>query len=143
MRYCYLIIIVLLAGCAGNDSKSLRERYRSEIIQTEADFARMAAEKGVAQAFFEFADTLAVISRGGVLIHGKEEIKAYYEKHLKPGTTLEWKPDFAEASGEIGYTYGKYIHSVPDSTGQMTESHGIFHTVWKRQADGTWRYVWD
>jgi len=143
MRTCCLIIIVLLTGCAGNDSKSLRERYKSEIIQTEADFARMAAEKGVAQAFFEFADTLAVISRGGVLIQGKEGIKTYYEKQLKPGTKLEWKPDFTEVSGDLGYTYGKYTHSVPDSTGQVTESHGIFHTVWKRQADGTWRYVWD
>jgi len=143
MRSCYFIIIVLLAGCTGNDSKLLRERSTSEIIQTEADFARMAAEKGVPQAFFEFADTNAVISRGGVLIHGKDEIKAYYEKQLKPGTKLQWKPDFAEVSGDIGYTYGKYTHSVPDSTGQVTESHGIFHTVWKRQADGTWRFVWD
>src|SRR5512133_442024 len=138
MRYCFVIIIVLLAGCAGNDSKVLYEKHKSEIVQTEADFARMAEEKGVAQAFYEFADTLAVINRGGVLIQGREAIKSYYETHLKPGTTLQWKPDFAEASGDIGYTYGKYTHSVPDSTGVRTESHGIFHTVWKRQADGTW-----
>ncbi|MBE0667978.1 MAG: hypothetical protein IH593_09960, partial [Bacteroidales bacterium] len=90
----------------------------------------MAADRGLAQAFFEFADTLAIINRGGVLIQGKEAIRLYYESHQQPGASLKWSPDFADVSGELGYTYGRYVHTAPDSTGKITESHGIFHTVW-------------
>lgn len=36
-----------------------------------------------------------------------------------------------------------YTYSVTDSTGETKSSSGIFHTVWKRQADGTWKFVWD
>ena len=58
---------------------------------------------------------------------------------------LKWKPDFVDvaASGDLGYTYGHYTYSYIDSTGKAAEDKGIFHTVWKRQPDGNWRFVWD
>ncbi len=30
-----------------------------------------------------------------------------------------------------------------DSIGNDIDNKGVFHTVWKRQADGEWRFVWD
>ena len=58
---------------------------------------------------------------------------------------LSWKPDFVDvsASGDLGYTYGHFTYSYTDSTGTIMESSGVFHTVWKRQADGSWLFVWD
>jgi len=103
----------------------------------------MAAEEGIAAAFYAYASDSAVISRGGNLIHGREAIRDYYLRTIKPGTTLQWEPDFADVSGDLGYTWGQYTISVPDISGRQTVSHGIFHTVWKRQPDGTWRFVWD
>ena len=93
----------------------------------------MADEAGVAAAFYEYAADSSVIGRGGKIIKGREAIRDYYEKNLRPGTRLQWAPDFADVSGDIGYTWGNYTHFVPDSIGKITESHGVFHTVWKRQ----------
>ncbi|MFC2138829.1 YybH family protein, partial [Bacteroidota bacterium] len=58
---------------------------------------------------------------------------------------LEWKPDYIDVStsGDLGYTFGKFTFSAKDTTGKLIESEGIFHTVWKRQEDGSWKYVWD
>ena len=58
---------------------------------------------------------------------------------------LEWKPDYIDVSisGDLGYTYGKFTFSAIDTTGKLIESEGIFHTVWKKQEDGSWKYVWD
>jgi ketosteroid isomerase-like protein len=58
---------------------------------------------------------------------------------------VKWSPDFIDVSkeGDMAYTYGKYVWQSPDSTGKMNVSNGIFHTVWKRQVDGSWKYVWD
>ncbi len=119
------------------------EKDREDIARTEGDFASMAADSGIAEAFFYFAADSAVILRGGKLIKGRDAIGEYYRHNLKPGTRLMWAPDFVDVSGDLGYTYGKYTHVAPDSAGNITESHGMFHTVWKRQPDGSWRYVWD
>jgi len=43
----------------------------------------------------------------------------------------------------MGYTYGKYIWSSTDPAGKPITFNGIFHTVWKKQPDGSWKYVWD
>ena len=131
-------ILLIIFSCKTNTVKD-----RENIIRTEHKFAEMAAEKGIADAFYHFAADSAVILRGGKLIKGKSAIRDYYLKNLKPGTRLLWEPDHADASGDLGYTWGKYTHMVPDSTGKITKSYGIFHTVWKRQADGNWRFVWD
>lgn len=143
MKIQSVFFLLILAACSTGTGNNMTEKYKSEIVETEKAFAKMAAETGVADAFGFYADENAVISRGREIIKGKDAIKAFYEENLKPGTVLEWTPDFVDVSGDLGYTWGKYTHRLTDSTGVVTESHGVFHTVWKRQADGTWRFVWD
>lgn len=133
-----LVLSLIIVSC-----KTDTGRDREDIVSTEREFATMAGEAGVAEAFYHFAADSAVILRGGKLIRGREAIRDYYNQNLKPGTKLLWAPDYADVSGDLGYTYGRYTHQVPDSTGNIIESHGIFHTVWKRQPDSSWRFVWD
>lgn len=121
------------------------EEARNEIMKAETDFAAMAAEKGLAEAFWFFAADSAVINRANdSLIKGKENIRNFYEKNSIQGVKLTWAPDFIEVSecGTLGYTYGKYQFSKTDSTGKVTERTGTFHTVWKKM-NGKWRFVWD
>jgi ketosteroid isomerase-like protein len=143
MKHVAFLFAIVLTACSTGTGKVMTEKYKVEILQTEADFARMAENHGVAAAFYFYADENAVINRGDSLIQGKEAIKSFYESHLKPGTVLQWTPEFVEVSGDLGYTFGKYTHMVPDSAGNIIKSSGIFHTVWRRQEDGTWRFVWD
>lgn len=140
-----ILLTIVITGIifSGTSCVSGEEKSREEVIRTEHDFAVMADEAGVAEAFYHYAADSAVILRGGKLIKGREAIRDYYQHNLKPGTKLLWAPDYANVSGSLGYTYGRYTHQVPDSAGSIIESHGYFHTVWKRQADGSWRFVWD
>ncbi|HOO98545.1 MAG TPA: DUF4440 domain-containing protein [Bacteroidales bacterium] len=133
-----MVVFLILNSCSVKSTNDSRE-----ILATEHEFAGMADEKGVAEAFYHFAADSAVILRGGKLIRGKEAIREYYSQHLKPGTKLLWAPDFIDVSGELAYTWGKYTLRIPDSAGNVTGSQGYFHTVWKRQPDGSWRFVWD
>jgi ketosteroid isomerase-like protein len=88
-----------------------------------------------------------VISRGGKLIKGKAAIADFCGKNLpvKEKVTLTWEPEFVDvsSSGDMAFTYGTFRHSVVDSAGKCASSTGIFHTVWKRQRDGSWKFVWD
>ena len=137
-----IILITLLICCR---RKADLETARNEILQTEKAFQKMASEKGLSAAFYYFATEDAVIRRGNdSLIFGRENIKQYYDKNANPDGKLSWSPDFVEVSdcGTLGYTYGRFIFSVKDTSGKNMEQKGVFHTIWKKQDNG-WRYVWD
>lgn len=105
----------------------------------------MTEEKGIAEAFYFYAAPDAVIKReNDTLIIGKENIRTYYEKKQLINAKVTWAPDFIEvsASADLAYTFGKYVWTVKKDT-SVTEHKGIFHTVWKKQPDGSWKYVWD
>ena len=140
MRKHSFILILILGSCAPKTLDG--EKSKSAVMQAEKDFAQMAKDKGIAEAFYAFADPDAVIRRGSQIIKGRESIKEFYLSRPQSGE-LQWSPDFADVSGDLGYTYGQFVFSEKDSTGKVNETKGYFHTVWKRQKDGTWKFVWD
>src|SRR5208337_2577381 len=106
---------------------------RNEILSAEKAFEKMVSEKGLAQAFYYFADTNAVIKReNDTIITGKNNIKKYYEGKNIQGITLNWTPDFIDVSdcGTLGYTYGRYTFKKKNIKGDTSEYKGVFHTVW-------------
>ena len=145
MKSYLLVIVVCLAmvSCQNTTDHALLEK---EIFQTEKAFEKMAAEKGIAEAFFYFAAENAVIKReNDALIIGKKNIREYYTKINNANATVNWTPDYIDVSvdGTMAYTYGKYVWKIKDDKGAVVEHKGIFHTVWKKQTDQTWKYVWD
>lgn len=141
-----IVGLFLLFSSCNTDSAGLHEKAKQEIAQAEKDFDRMATEKGIAEAFWYFADSNAVIKRGNdSLIKGKENIRNFYSTEFYKSASVKWSPDFIDVAetGDMGYTFGKYIWQSKDSTGKTNEFKGVFHTVWKRQRDGSWKYVWD
>lgn len=137
--------MVILTGCWNNQPDIDLDMARSDILLAEKEFAKMAADSGITPAFLYFAADDAVIMRNDEIVAGIENIRKYLSDRPSEGITLDWTPDFVDvsASGDLGYTYGKYKYTRTDSTGQEISAEGIFHTVWKKQADGKWKYVWD
>lgn len=134
----------LLSSCQQQENQSTKAK--EAITKAEKDFETMAAEKSIAEAFWFFADSNAVIKRGDdSIIRGKEAIRNFYAAAYFKTASVKWSPDFVDASedGSMGYTYGKYVWQTKDSSGKINEALGIFHTVWKKQEDGSWKYVWD
>jgi ketosteroid isomerase-like protein len=149
MRIFQIASTILLAFvfCSCQTAKvDEREKTETAIRQAEKDFETMAAEKNIAEAFWYFADSNAVIKRqNDTLIHGKDAIKNYYSADYYKTASVKWSPDFVESSpdGTMAYTYGKYTWQFKDSSGKVDAFKGVFHTVWKKQSDGSWKYVWD
>jgi ketosteroid isomerase-like protein len=116
-------------------------------LETEKNFADMAESEGIPEAFLFYAAEEAVLMRNNKLVIGRKRLQEYFDQQSSSGQEvhLTWKPDFVDvsSSGDLGYTYGNYRFSYTDSTGTVREDSGVFHTVWKRQKDGTWKFVWD
>jgi len=142
MKIAFCLFLVVFTAC--KDTKNI-EDYKQEVIQTELAFAQMAKEQGVKEAFLAFAADSAVLSRGNKILKRQQDFIGYFSNPLWKNASLQWKPDFVDvsASGDLAYTYGSYTFSSQDSIGKISTSRGIFHTVWKRQQDGSWKFVWD
>lgn len=139
----FISFIFFLSSCSQSIDK---EQTKKEIFGTEKAFEKMAADSGIAKAFYFYADEEAIIKReNDTLISGKTNIGKYYNKTDDKNTKVNWTPDFVDVSesGDLAYTYGKYTWQIKDTQGKITKYQGIFHTVWKKQSDGTWKYVWD
>ncbi|NOU45946.1 MAG: DUF4440 domain-containing protein [Bacteroidales bacterium] len=138
-----LIVLYVIPGC--NRITNQTEKHQSEVIETEKAFAEMAKKSGIPMAFLHFADENAVLERNNELIKGKTAIKTYFDKQDFSSIDLTWTPDFVEvsASGDLAYTYGSFVFTKTDEKGNEVKKTGIFHTVWKKQLDGSWRFVWD
>jgi len=141
-----VLILLLLLSCAPKTVIQSQDILKDEVFKAEDNFKNLSLTKGISDAFYTFADDDAVIKReNDTLIRGKENIKKYYSNPKFKKASVTWKPDFVEVSkdGEMAFTYGKYIWTVKDSLGNKKDFKGIFHTVWKKQKDGSWKYVWD
>ena len=142
--YIFLTLLLSLA-CSPKSNEDSIETWKEEITNTERDFAKMAQKEGVPKAFLFYAAEDAVLNRNNKVLKGKEAIRAYFDDQILKEVNLQWKPDFVDvsSSGDLGYTYGNFTFSAKDTSGNPIEAVGVFHTVWQRQADGNWRFVWD
>lgn len=145
MKTSLFLLSLLLFSCKGSGPQDHAAAAIAAIAAAEKAFADKAIAEGVPAAFLAFAAEDAVLLRGERLIEGKAAIAEYFNNSTLREVRLEWTPDFidAAASGDLGYTYGRYTFSALDSTGAPLNARGYFHTVWKKQADGTWKFVWD
>ncbi len=109
------------------------------LVEAERGFARASVERGTREAF------LANLADDSVIFHphpvnGK---KWWSEQKARPGV-LSWRPSFAFVSraGDMGYTTGPWEYR-PKSLEDKPVAFGFFVTIWKRQADGTWKAFLD
>lgn len=142
-----LFILLVFVSCNMESQKKSTTKWKNEILKTEQEFNDYAQKEGIPKAFLAFAADDAVLMRNDSVIIGKSSIANYFnqKKSASNKANLVWKPDFVEvaASGDLGYTYGKYTYTTTDSTGNEHIYTGVFHTVWRKQPDGRWRFVWD
>ncbi|MBL7905659.1 MAG: nuclear transport factor 2 family protein [Bacteroidales bacterium] len=146
MKYLMIgILVILTLSCRHNNCGKDMQALKQEIEDTERAFARMALDSGIEAAFKAYAAPDAVLKRGNTLVSGYDSIVVYLDKNRHEGAELLWSPDFisVSGSGDLAYTYGGYVYTFPDSSGVIRKQEGFFHTVWKRQPGGDWKFVWD
>lgn len=138
--------LLLLNSCSPKSETRNLTYVKLEIVKTEKEFEKLVAQKGIAEGFYQFADSNAVIKRErDTLIIGKNNIKNYYSNPKYQNATVTWSPMSVTVSdgGDMASSYGKYNWITKDASGKEQISKGVFHTVWKKQKDGTWKYIWD
>jgi ketosteroid isomerase-like protein len=109
----------------------------AQVIAAERAFAAMAKEKGIGPAFRTFsADDAIALQPDPVLL------KPHLFRQGDPPGQLLWWPTYSgiAVSGDLGFNTGPFVSRGPDGGAQ---GQGWFFTIWKRQANGEWRWVLD
>ena len=83
---------------------------------------------------------------GGRVSRGPDEIAegwSVYEPN--DGPSLKWRPQIVEVleDGKLALTRGPFQMITTDEEGVETEQWGTFNSVWRLNADGVWRVVFD
>jgi ketosteroid isomerase-like protein len=122
-----------------------KAQLKKELAGMEDAFCAMAKEKGLLAAFLHFAaPDVSFLDTDPRKWHGYEAVRERIGPD-KPGVSVTWSAYFTDVAddGSLGYNYGRYEWRSPDAAGKEVVHTGWFLTIWKRQPDGTWRYVMD
>jgi len=114
-----------------------------EMVQTEQAFSRMAAERNTRDAFLAFIADDGLLFRP-TAVNGKQWLRDHPAPPSDKHPLLAWQPAFAgmAAAGDLGFTTGPWEFKA-DVKDEKPSGYGHFVTVWKKQADGTWKFVVD
>lgn len=117
-----------------------RQAALDAMVAAENAFAKTSAEKGFRDAFLDFLADDSILFRPDP-VPGKEFMRS---RPVSPAF-LSWYPILAEVSlaGDLGYTTGPWEFRAKGKDDPEVAAAGYFTTVWKKQADGTWKALID
>ncbi|MBV8855630.1 MAG: nuclear transport factor 2 family protein [Acidobacteria bacterium] len=160
MKVAVLSVAVCLAACAlvvvGSSAQSKRAPTElpplpvrekgfpaalAPVVGAEHAFAQHSIDHGMKPAFLAYAapDGVVVNRRGPV-----NAIETWRQREPAPTGLLTWWPTYADVSraGDLGWTTGPFeFREKP--TQEKPDGTGHYFTVWRRQPDGSWKWVLD
>ncbi|WP_129782133.1 YybH family protein [Peristeroidobacter soli] len=128
------IALLAFAGVAAADQATLTQQVR----EAEQAFAATMAARDH-DAFTRHLAQDAIFFDGEKAARGKAAVAAAWKAYFDgPNPPFSWTPENVEVldSGALAYSSGP----VFDPKGKRV---GTFNSVWRREADGTWRVVFD
>ena len=148
------IALCLFLAVIGRASAGSPEQLRQELAGTERAFCAEAARVGISDAFIVYmADQCFLPGRLGLskaeytaaVQDARAKAGASYKPGPNPDVQLVWSPLKVEVSddGTLGYTWGRYDFSSKGKDGKVASASGVYLTIWRRQADGSWKFVYD
>lgn len=113
--------------------------------KADREFSQMAGASGAARSFGAFAASDAMTLPGNFeIVVGPAAIEARMAESPAAVAKWEWHPVYSEgaASGDLGFTVGEAVITPPGATPDKA-FHSKYLTVWRRQPDGSLRYIVD
>jgi len=139
MERTFLIVCLVFVLFSCTENKPVADPQ----VLADADiaFSDYSVKHGIQKAFIEFAhDSVVLLKDKTMPIVGKLSLIESYKGKSDSGVVLTWKPEkaFMAESCELGYTYGFW-----KLIAQKDTSEGTYLTIWKKDANGSWKYIAD
>lgn len=111
------------------------------LAQTELEFAKEMQTSGIKKGWLKYLDSNAIRFTKA---NQPENAFKYWQNNERPGT-FDWAPELTEvsSSGNFGYTTGLIAYYKSMDISKPAEYYGGYISVWKRNADGEWKVIFD
>lgn len=116
-------------------------RALAPVVEAEHAFAQHSIDHGMKPAFLAYAAPEGVIiNRTGPV----NAVETWSRRDPAPTGLLTWWPTYADVSlaGDMGWTTGPYEFREKPTDLKPADT-GHFFTVWRKQPDGSWKWVLD
>jgi len=135
----------ILASCLCNCSGATSPQADADkLMQTSREWSKVAASGNMDAVLGYFDDNAVMISEGQPAVRGKQAIREYLEETAKvPGFKIEWDPQEAKVSGDMGYLIERTSVTMTGPQGSPVTQQLQGLTVWRKQANGSWKNVVD
>lgn len=133
-----VIAIALGASLSARADATDNAELQAEVIATERAFAQTMAARDHA-AFTDFLADDAIFIDGEQALRGKSAVAAAWKPlYAKPDAPFSWEPRLVEVNdkGDLAISRGP----VRDPAGKLVSG---FSSIWRRQAPGVWKIVFD
>lgn len=137
------VVIPAGIGSRAPNTSDLSSGTGAPFARADIDFANMAAVNGAPAAFGVFAAPDAATLPGtGEIVIGPSAIQSRMLESSVATAKWEWHPVYSDGagSGDLGFTVGEATIKVANST---DEYHSKYLTLWRRQPDGSIRFIVD
>lgn len=133
-RYVCLLFVLSVPGVAN----------ANELMAVDTAFNAMAQEKGIAEAFDYYLAENAFNLNGGYDGVPRSQVVADYVRR-RDTLRMNWWPVASQlaASGDFGYTWGRFVEHTTNSDGDIEVIHGKYVTVWQKNSQGEWKSLID
>jgi len=137
----FILLLIILGGCMSDIDMN---KEKTDLFNTDMEFAAKSEELGPAEAFYLYMDNDGIqLPVNGDAVFGNISIR---DRMLSAGEyQLLWTPKKAEVSklADMGWTWGTYTFKAKDENGEDIQRKGKYLNVWKKQEDGTWKVAVD
>lgn len=130
--------LCLLSACAVAAGDSTLDRLRQQVEDTERAFAQTMADRDHT-AFVSFLSEEAIFFAGDKPLRGKQTVADSWQPYYQgPDAPFSWEPEQVVVldSGNLALSSGP----VRNPAGERVAT---FNSVWRLEADGQWRIVFD
>lgn len=138
--------ILVTLGCASGLTATESDAFRKAVEDTFDTYAAANVE-GDVELYLSLWDENGVkMSPGKPAIYGKKAIGEGKRKSAEKWAYVSQnvKIEEVEFSGNLGFARGTYTTSLKAKTGGATsDADGKFLTIFKKQADGSWKIYRD
>lgn len=142
-----IIPIALIATFIGCDQTRIDKKAEGEkVMETSREWSQTVATKDIDKMVSYWADDAFLMQEGQAPLKGKQAIRQMVEESFKiPGFSISWQPESVEVSdcGDMAYLVENARVSFTDSTGKAVTVRNKAVTIWRKQADGSWKNVVD
>ncbi|MCB9898130.1 MAG: nuclear transport factor 2 family protein [Planctomycetes bacterium] len=133
-----MLVVCGVLGASRSDDDERRAKSRAEVEAREIAFAQSMADRDL-EAFGAFISPEAIFFGGNLPTRGRDAIVKHWTSFFEgDAAPFSWHPDVVEVldSGGLALTSGP----VRDPSGEIV---GRFNSIWRKDADGVWRVVFD